>query len=397
MADHEQIRESRALAHLMDLLAIEGLSGREGRVADAIKRKLTAAGVRSSWMGHDGAHRKIPGDFEIGNLIVRLPGTTRGPRRLFVGHMDTVPLCRGAVPLRRGPRIVAKGSTALGGDNRTACACLVTLVETLLGRRLPHPPTTALFTVGEETGLWGARAVRMTDLGRPKLGFNVDSGAAAEFVVGALGADRWEVRVRGKSAHSGVHPERGISATLIASRAIADIAARGYFGKIRHGKRRGTSNVGRFTGGEANNQVTDEVHVTGESRSHDPKFVRQITEQYRKAFERAAKSVKDHRGRRGRVRFTARTDYLPFRLDSGSAVVRQARAAARSVGLRPKLIAVDGGLDASMFNRRGVPTITFGAGQHSPHTEEEYVEIREYLDGCRLAVALASAPDRGVR
>jgi len=385
------IPEKRAVSHLMDLLAIEGPSGRESRVAAAIKKKLRAVGVRPAWIAHDQAQDKIPLDFEIGNLIVKLPGTVRGPRRLFMGHMDTVPLCRGVVPLRKGRRIVSKGNTALGGDNRTSCACLVTLIETLLEQNLPHPPTTVLFTVGEEVGLWGAKTVKLADLGRPKLGFNIDSGVAAEFVVGALGASRWEVQVRGKSAHAGVHPDRGVSATLIASRAIADVAARGFFGKIRRGKQRGSSNVGRIEGGEANNQVTDTVHVTGESRSHDPKFVERITGEYRAAFERAARGVKSRDGHRGRVRFTSRTDYLPFRLDSGSAVVRQARAAARSIGLRPKLIVVDGGLDASALNHRGLPTITFGAGQHSPHTEEEYVDVREYLDGCCLALALATA------
>jgi len=378
----------------MDLLSIEGPSGREGQVAAAIKQRLRAAGVRPAWMVHDQVQRKIPLDFEIGNLIVKLPGTVRGPRRLFIGHMDTVPLCRGAVPLRKGRRIVSSGKTALGGDNRTACACLVTMVETLLERKLPHPPTTVLFTVGEEVGLWGARLVKLADLGRPRLGFNIDSGVPAEFVVGALGADRWEVEVRGKSAHAGVHPERGISATLVASRAIADVAARGYFGKVRKGKQRGSSNVGRFRGGEANNQVTDRVTISGESRSHDPRFVKRITDEYRKAFERAARGVKDHRGNSARVRFTSRTDYAPFDLDRDSEVVRQARAAARSLGLRPKLISVDGGLDASQFNLRGLPTVTFGAGQHSPHTEEEYVDVREFLDGCRMAVALASPGER---
>jgi tripeptide aminopeptidase len=219
----------------------------------------------------------------------------------------------------------------------------------------------------------------------------------AEFIVGALGADRWEVEVRGKSAHAGVHPERGISATLVASRAIADVAARGFFGKVRKGKQRGSSNVGSFRGGEANNQVTDRVTISGESRSHDPRFVKRITDEYRKAFERAARGVKDHRGRSGRVRFTSRTDYAPFKLAHDSEVVRQARAAARSLGLRPKLISADGGLDASQLNLRGLPTITFGAGQHSPHTEEEYVDIREFLDGCRLAVALASPGERAGR
>ncbi len=383
------IDESRSVKHLMDLLAIEGLSGRERKVAEAVKSKLRATGCKPSWMRYDRVQRRIPGDFETGNLIVTLPGTVAGRRRLFIGHMDTVPLCVGAVPVRKGRRIVSKANTALGGDNRTAVACLVTMVETLLKRDLPHPPLTVLFTVGEEVGLWGARLVKLADLGRPRMGFNIDSGVPAELIVGALGADRWEVHVRGKSSHAGVHPEHGISATLIASRAITQVAARGFFGRIRKGRQRGSSNIGRFEGGQADNQVTQSVQITGESRSHDPRFVRRINEEFRKAFERAAKSVKNHRGRCGSARFKATTCYAPFKLDPKSEVVAQAKAAARSIGLRPKLITADGGLDANWLNARGLPTVTFGAGQHSPHTEEEYVNLREYLDGCRLAVALA--------
>ncbi len=67
---NHSIDQKRALAHLMDLLAIEGLSGREGKVAQAVKKKLTAAGCKASWIGHDSANRKIPGDYEVGNLTV---------------------------------------------------------------------------------------------------------------------------------------------------------------------------------------------------------------------------------------------------------------------------------------------------------------------------------------
>jgi len=386
----QQINERRAIAHLIDLLRIEGLSGSESDVAAAVRRKLRAAGCKASWIRFDDVQRKIPGDFDTGNLIVRLPGTLRAPRRLFVGHLDTVPLCRGAVPVRKGDRIVSKGKTGLGGDNRTAVACLVTVIETLLTRGLPHPPLTFLFTVGEEIGLQGSRFVRIADLGRPRLGFNVDGGDPTKLTIGALGSDRWEVEVLGRAAHAGVHPDHGVSATLIAATAIREVAAHGYFGRIRKGRKRGSSNVGRIEGGEAANQVTDRVRVEGESRGHDPRFVTEITETYRKAFQNAARRVKNHRGVRGKVRFKVRRAYEPFRIGRREPVVRLAAAAVRNLGLRPELRVVDGGLDANHLNARGVPTITLGAGQHSPHTTDEYVVVAEYLDGCRLALGLAS-------
>ena len=385
------INQKRALRHLMDLLEVEGLSGREGNVAGWVKKKLLAAGCKATWMRHDQAHRRIPEDFEIGNLIVRIPGTFRGPRRLFMGHMDTVPLCRGAEPVLRGNRITSKRATALGGDDRVAVAALVTLVETVLSKKLPHPPMTVLFTVGEEIGLWGARLVSAKDLGNPAMGFNIDGSRPGDLVVGAIGADRWEAHVHGLSAHAGLHPEGGISAALIASRAIAEIARRGYFGKVRKGRREGTSNVGIVRGGEATNQVSDYVFVRGESRSHDAGFLEEITTAYRGAFEKAVASVENDHGKRGSVDFRAESDYRAFHMDESSPPVELAMSCARKLRLRPRTVVANGGLDANYLNENGIPTVTLGAGQHRVHTVDEYVDVKQFLSGCRLLVSIASA------
>lgn len=387
-----RIDEARALDHLMDLLAIEGLSGREGKVAAAVQEKLLAAGCEASWIGHDDANERIPGNYEVGNLIVDLPGTRPGPRRLFMGHMDTVPLCRGAVPVRLNGRIEAEGDTALGGDNRTSIGALVTMVETLLAQDVPRPPITVLMTVGEEVGLWGARTVELERLGNPEMGFNIDSGAPHVVIIGATGADRWQVDIHGKSSHAGVHPEHGVSAALIASRAVADVAARGFFGKIELAAGSGTSNVGRMAGGEASNQVTDHVFVSGESRSHDKAFLAQITAAWRDAFEQAARSVTSSDGQCGRVDFRAETDYEAFEMPKDSPPVKLAAERVRAVlGMEAGYLVANGGLDANYLNAKGLPTVTLGAGQHNPHTVDEYVDVQEYLDGCRLVTGIAAA------
>ncbi|HLU46702.1 MAG TPA: M20/M25/M40 family metallo-hydrolase [Planctomycetota bacterium] len=385
------IDRERALAHLLDLLAIEGLSGREGRVASAVREKLLRAGCRESWIAHDKAHRKIGRDFEIGNLIVKIPGRRGASRRLFMGHLDTVPLCRGAEPVRRGDRIVPKGKTALGADNRTAVACIVTMIEHVLANELDHPPLTLLFTVGEEIGLLGASAVETRDLGDPELGFNYDANDPQRIGIGAIGADRFQVEVLGRSSHAGVHPEDGVSAILIAARAIEDAARRGLFGRIRQGAREGAANIGRIAGGEATNQVTDRVVLAGEARSHRKAFLEKITSEWRRAFERAAKSVKNASGVHGEVRFTAERSYDAFKLSERAPIVRLVSEQIRALGGTPTLHVSNGGLDASPLNAKGVPTVTLGAGQHHPHTVDEYVDIEEYLGGCRLAVALATS------
>jgi tripeptide aminopeptidase len=40
--------------------------------------------------------------------------------------------------------------------------------------------------------------------------------------------------------------------------------------------------------------------------------------------------------------------------------------------------------------KHGLPTLTIGAGQNEVHTVKEYVDLAEFGNGCRLAVALAT-------
>ena len=200
--------------HLMRFLAIDGVTGQEAAIAAAVADALKKIGVPASAIRFDDANKRIPVPTQTGNLYVDLPGTRSGQRLLFATHLDTVPLCAGAKPRIEGKRIVSDGTTALGGDNRTGCALLVSLAETLLKQKLPHPPITLLFTVREESGLHGARELDPKDLGGAKMCFNVDGQLASELITGAVGQVNWEAEIFGKASHAGVAPERGISATL---------------------------------------------------------------------------------------------------------------------------------------------------------------------------------------
>ena len=64
-----RISEKQALSHLMDLLAIEGPSGREAAVSRAIEVKLRAAGCKKSWIRRDDVYKRIPADFETGKSV----------------------------------------------------------------------------------------------------------------------------------------------------------------------------------------------------------------------------------------------------------------------------------------------------------------------------------------
>ena len=381
---------------LIRLLAIDSVTGFEAAIGAAIVDELKKVGVPASAIRYDTVHQRIKLPTEVGNLIVDLPGTKPGPRLLFSTHMDTVPLCKGAKPRREGDRIVSDGTTALGGDNGTGCAVLIALAKTLIDHKLPHPPITMLFTVREESGLHGARELDPKDLLGATMGFNVDSTHAALLTIGAVGQQNWEVTIKGKAAHAGVAPERGISSTLVASVGLTEAHRAGWFGKVVQPEGKGSSNIGIFGGkdgkpaGDATNVVTDYVHLVGEARSTDAAFAVKITEAFEAAFNKAKGEVKDADGNMAEVTFQTRTAYPPFLMSEDDPAVQRAKKAAKAMGLEPVTMVSAGGLDANWLVKHGVPTVTFGAGQAEIHTVNEYVVIPEFAQGCRLAVAIAT-------
>src|SRR3990172_10707053 len=137
------VSDAEALRLVMDMMAIPGRSGEEAAVAEFIRGQLRGAGVAPSQLKSDDAHRRSPIGGQIGNLVLKLPGTVRGPRRMLSAHIDTVPICVGSRPVRKGRRIIsANKSTGLGADDRSGAAVLLATVLAVLRFKLPHPPLT---------------------------------------------------------------------------------------------------------------------------------------------------------------------------------------------------------------------------------------------------------------
>lgn len=384
-----EVNEAQALRLVMELMAIPATSGGESAVARAIVAHLKRAGLPASAIAFDTAHRKSPLGGDTGNLIIKLPGTVRRPRRMFSAHMDTVPLCLGAKPVRRGNKIVsADPATGVGGDDRAGVAIILNTLLAILRHKLPHPPLTFLWTVQEEVGLFGARFVDLAKLGKPAMAFNYDGSAG--MVLGATGAYRVAIDITGIASHAGGDPEKGVSAITIAGLAIADLHEHGWLGRIRKGRNAGTANVGVVNAGAATNVVCPQATIRSEARSPDPAFRRRILEAHRQAFQRAARAVKNHEGKTGRVDFRAQQDYEAFRLDENEPVVGTVQTAARSLGMELEKKVVTAGLDANWLVARGIPTVTMGTGSREAHTTRENLTVSDFLQSCRLTLRLAT-------
>jgi len=388
---NDKLDTKQAVKTVIEMMAISGKSGHETAIAEYIIGRLTAAGVEHAAIVRDTAHKKSPIGGECGNLIVKLPGSIKGPRRLLMGHIDTVPLCVGCKPKQQGEFIVsADKTTALGGDNRAGAAVVLLTALTILKHKLPHPPLTLFWPVQEEVGLVGARHVTTSKLGKPSLCFNWDGGSPDVAVIGATGADHLEIRVQGIASHAGAHPEDGVNAASIAAAAIHELDSNGWHGLVVKGKESGTSNIGAVNGGEATNVVLDQLTLIGEARSHNPKFRAKIVSQWKQAFDKAAKHFKNAEGKRGSVEFTARDKYESFAIDAKSPVVEAATSAVAANGLTPQTRIVNGGLDANWLTEHGLPTVTLGCGQAGIHTVAETLHTESFLTACRIALTLAT-------
>ena len=98
---------------------------------------------------------------------------------------------------------------------------------------------------------------------KAKFGYVLDAGPpVGSLVYSAPTQDIFEVWIHGKPAHAGAQPEDGVSAILVAARAIARMK----LGRIDHET---TANVGIITGGTATNIIPAECYLKCEARSRN--------------------------------------------------------------------------------------------------------------------------------
>lgn len=389
---HPEPNKNRAFDLVMQLMAIPGGPGDEAKVAQFITEQLLEAGAKPAQIQSDSANKRALIRSDTGNLIFKLPGTLKNPRRMLSAHMDTVPICVGCKPVRSKNLVKsADPKTGLGADNRAGCGAILNAALEILEHQLPHPPLTFCWFVQEEIGLHGARNVSLGKLGKPKQAFNWDGGNPHKLTIGATGGYRMTIDVHGIASHAGGAPEWGVSAIAIAALAIADLQRNGWHGDIRKGKQTGTSNVGVINGGAATNVVTDHVFVRAEARSHNATFRKRIVREIEKAFLNAAKEVKNAAGATGRVEFAGHLDYESFKLSPKEPCVTEASEVIRDLGGEPQVVVANGGLDANWLNAHGIPTVSLGCGQLNQHMVTEALSIDDYHEACRIALRIATA------
>ena len=254
------VNEKRVLDTFLQLVGIDSETKEEAVICEHLKAVFTELGCD---VYEDDASTKTA--HSGNNLIITLPATKQGVDPIyFTAHMDTVTPGKGIKTSIQDGYVVTDGTTILGADDKTGLTAMIELVRVLTEQAIPHGQIQFVITVGEESGLVGAKVLDLSKIDA-KFGFALDSdGPVGDIIVAAPTQAKVNAKIYGKTAHAGVAPEKGISAIQIAAKAIAKMP----LGRIDDET---TANIGRFEGGRATNIVCDYVEVLAEARSliHD--------------------------------------------------------------------------------------------------------------------------------
>ena len=351
------------------LASLNSPSRREGPVAGYLVTRLNELGLHAV---ADGSAPQTGSD--TGNLIVRVPGNADGPTILLCAHMDTVGPTEGMVPVVREGVVYSNGETVLGADDKAGIAIILTVLADLKEGCIPHGPVVAAFTVQEEVGLFGAHFLP-EDL-RADFGYVLDGdGPVGNIVHRAPSKVNLDFVIEGRAAHAGISPEKGVNAIVAAASAIA---------RLRSGRldRETTSNVGLINGGKARNIVPDRAEVAVEVRSIDRGRLENEIRDMVGAFEEAAATAGAGVKVRREVSFEA------FAIAETHPVVANAFRAARSLGIEARLWTTGAGMDANIFNLRGVPCVGLGIGIEDSHSPKEHIAVNQMEMGVRFIEAL---------
>jgi glutamate carboxypeptidase len=140
---------------------------------------------------------------------------------LILGHTDTVhPV--GSVASRPW-RVEANRAYGPGVfDMKANCALAIEVIRSCAALNvLPHNPVVLLLTCDEETGSMTGRALVEAEAKRARTVLVLEPPAPVGRVkTGRKGTGMFTVEVRGKAAHAGLEPEKGVSAILELARQV---------------------------------------------------------------------------------------------------------------------------------------------------------------------------------
>ena len=300
---------------------------------------------------------------EIGNVIGFLPGA--GQPILLNAHLDGVPPGKGHIPLKSGDILKSDGSTNLRADDIAGVAIILEAANVIVTEQKAHPPLVVAFTVQEEIGLWGAKALNLAEYGVTQ-GIVFDNAFEAGSVVSQGSAYvAFDVEIIGKETHPGKDLTQGANAIQV----LLDTGIRA--GEADDGKTR--VNIGILSAGKARNVVPGNLTLQGEVRSFlQGQDLKARVDQLQSAFTEAAER------NRAEVKFSTKQLALAYKVDSDEPLLQTYKNVVEQRGgifeMKETFVASDAN---ALRGEKGLNVFVVSTGVRNEHSVEETVDLSE--------------------
>jgi tripeptide aminopeptidase len=292
--------------------------------------------------------------------------------------MDTVEPGRGIQPIIKGDRITSDGTTILGGDCKAGVAAILEGLESVGEDATPRRPVQVVFTRGEDIGLVGASNLDYSMI-RASEAVVFDGNGPVNTITGASPTYmRFDITVKGRAAHAGVEPEKGLSAIRIATEIINELPN----GRLDDET---TFNVGLISGGSVRNAVPADATFGGEWRSRNTETLDSIKMQLLTTLERARERYKD-----ATIEEDLEVMFQMYNLDPEEQIVRMVTRVMRDMDLAPDIRPSGGGTDGNVMRLHGIESVVVGMSTNAMHTVDEYVVIPDLVNTARFCQAVIS-------
>ena len=361
------MNKERLLNTFLDLVKIYSPSRNEINVMKYITEKLEKLGVK--YILHDHS-AEYGGNTPV--IIAKLEKNcddTNLEAISLSAHMDVVEPSKDLDVYVEDGLVKTRTETTLGGDDKGGVAIILETFESLVENNLPHNDVFAVITPSEEVGLLGAKSIKWEEIPDEftpaKDMLVLDNGGGADLVA-VEGPCMYKINVHyeGASAHAGIEPEKGRSAILAMSNAIA---------KMRIGRLNDytTSNIGSIISEFPTNVVPKDCKIRMEVRCLNEDEAKENVDNYVDIFEKTAKEFEV------KCNIDIEYDYPPLKQIDGNVLLNRVLDAYNKVGVVAKPIKIGGGCDGNIYLKNGFNSVILGVGMYKIHTIEEYLVISD--------------------
>lgn len=256
--------------------------------------------------------------------------------------------------------ITSDGTTILGADDKAGIAEIMTMVEELKKRDIPHGQISIGFTPDEEVGQ-GADLFDVPGFGA-EFAYTVDGGREGEIEYENFNASGAKIKITGFNVHPGSSKDTMINAAEVACEIQSLLPE-----KENPRYTEGYEGFYHLTGMKGDVACAEMEYII---RDHDAEkfaakeaYLREVAEKMNQKYGKGTVELEIHEQYRN----------MAEKIQPCFHLIENAQEAARRAGIQPQVLPVRGGTDGARLSYMGLPCPNLGTGGYACHGPYEHV------------------------